>query len=50
MQLAAELKFFMLKRGVTLESTIELMVVSFSAEAALITETATMDHHGNLIN
>ena len=49
-QLAAELKFFMLKRGVTLESTMKLIVASFSAEAVLMAETATMDCHGNGIN
>ena len=49
-QLAAELKFFMLKRRVTLESTTKLIVASFSAEAVLMAETATMDRHGNVIN
>ena len=49
-QLAAELKFFMLKRGVTLESTMKLLVASFSSDAVLMAETSTMDRHGNVIN
>lgn len=50
LQLAMERKFFVFKRRVRLESTMKLIVASFSAEAVLVTETATMDHHGSMIN
>ena len=49
-QLDAEQKYFMLKRGVTLESTMKLIVASFSAEAVLMAETAMIDRRGNVIN
>ena len=49
-QLAVELKLFMLKRGIVLESTMKLIVASFSAEAVLMAETAMMDRHGNVTN
>ena len=49
-QLAAELKFFMLKRGVTLDLTLKLLVASLGSEAVLMAETTTMDRHDNMIN
>ena len=49
-QVVTELKFFMLKRGVTLEPTTKLIVASFSAEAVLMVETETMNCHSNVIN
>ena len=48
LQLAVELN--MLKRAVTLDSMIKLIVALFSPKVVLITETTTVDHHGNIIN
>ena len=49
-QLASEMKFYLLKRGVMLHSINNLLVKSFSTDAAAAAEMAKLDKQGRAVN